>query len=152
MAKSFPRGCPRDGRSPNSPCLVCQKLRDWKVCKCLICIHLKFMETRSLTCISKLLGRILSKCLRGLVQLFKRRISQKMPRLVRMLTCKFRISPSRVARKRGTSSPIPQHQKGSWRISNQRRGLGSVLLPSNDLSRVNMQYIIKLVRLSIKSL
>ena len=140
MENSLPRGWPRDGHSPNSPCLVCQKLRGWKVCKFLICIHLKFMPIRSLTCISKLLGLKLSKCLRGLVQLFKRRISYKMPRLVRMLKCKFRISPSRVARKRGTSSQIPLHQKGSWRIFNQRRGLGLVLSLSNDF--ISCEYVV----------
>ena len=132
LAKQMPRGQPRDVRSRISLCLMYQNLTDWTVCRWLNCIHLNFMETRSLSCISKQLGRILSKFRRGLVQPFRRRISQRAPRMPRILTCKYPIFPSRVARKRGTSSRIPPHQKGSGRISFQRRGMKLVLSPSND--------------------
>ena len=140
MAKPMPRRWPRGVRSHNSPCLMFPNLTDWIVCRWLNCIHLKFVVTRSLSCISKQLGRILSKFLRGLVQLFKRRTSKIMPRFARTLACKYRIFPSRVARKRGTSSRIPLHPKGSWRISFQRRGTRLVLSPSNDF--ISCEYVI----------
>jgi hypothetical protein len=140
MAKPMPPRWPRDVRSHNSLCLMSPNLTDWIVFRWLNCIRLKYMEIRFLSCISKQLGRILSKCLRGLVQPFKRRNSKIIPRLARMLACKYRIFPSRVAPKRGTSSRIPLHPKGSWRISFQRRGMRLVLSPSNDF--ISCEYVV----------